>query len=106
MRGFILMKSLIEEFSCGAYVFEKGDTLDGVAEKFNTTRQVIICDNNLTSPPFLGQAVFIRRSESVITVGAADDIDGICRKYGAQKDEIYRLNKVNFIYPFMRLIVK
>ena len=100
------MKSLIDLFNCGVYVFEKGDTLRAVAKKFNTTPQVIVCDNNLTYPPKSGQAVYIRRSEVVITLGAEADISTVCRKYGVSEEEIYRINKINYVYPFMRLIVK
>lgn len=100
------MKNLIEEQNSGVYVFERGDTLKGVAEKFNTTIQVIICDNFLTTPPVVGQSVYIKRSEKVITVGVEDDIEDICRVYGKQKEEVFRENKVYFIYPYMRLIVK
>lgn len=100
------MESLIERFRGGVYVFEKGDTLKSVAEKFNTTERVIICDNNLTAPPVAGQAAYIAPGEKVIVTGVEDDILSVCKNYGVSENEIYRLNKTDYIYPLMRLIVK
>lgn len=99
------MESLIKRFGGGVYLFEKGDTLKSVAEKFNTTEHVIVSDNNLTAPPVAGQAVYITVFKKVIVTGVEDDILSICKNYGVSESEIYRLNKINYLYPFMRLII-
>ena len=82
------------------YTVLRGDTLYGIAKKFNTSVQSIKELNNLTtSDIYIGQKLNIKKDEDsepleciVYTVKKGDNLYSIAKKYNTTVDEIKRYN--------------
>ena len=93
------------------YVVKKGDTLIGIAKKYNTTYQELAKYNNIKNPNkiYVGQIIKIPTSESIkpttYIVKKGDTLSSIAKKYNTTWQKIYDKNKniignnPNKIYP-------
>ena len=92
------------------YVVKKGDTLYGIAQKYNTTVNDLMNNNNLTSS-FLqvGQVLKIPTAMPLgtYTVVAGDTLYSIAKRYNLTVDELKKLNNLtnNLLYIGQELIV-
>lgn len=84
----------------GTYKVQKGDTLFGIASKYNTTVDKIKQLNNLTSNTlFIGQELKVPSEENTEEYAIYEVIKGdslwlIAKKYGITVDELIRLNNL------------
>lgn len=99
-QGFIYPPVDFEEKSNAGYttyVVKKGDTLSGIANKYNTTYQELAKYNNISNPNIIqvGQVIKIP-SNNVITytVKAGDTLSGIANKYGTTYQKIAKDNNI------------
>lgn len=97
------------------YTVKQGDSIYSIAKKFNTTPEIIIDINNLTSPLLtIGQQLIISNSSyipstsikecfgtaytppsyEIYTVKKGDNLYSIAKKYGTTVDEIKSLNNL------------
>lgn len=102
------------------YTVKAGDTLSGIAAKFNTTYQKIASDNGISNPNLIypGQVLKINGgvapsnntpNETVYIVKSGDTLSGIASKYGTTYQKIAKDNNIsnpNVIYPGQKLIIK
>ena len=88
----------------GIYFCSSSDTLDGLANKFSTSKELIVKDNNLSGEISRGDALYVKSYKTVYVVDVADTPESAAKKLNLTVDEMYRLNRVNYIYPFMRLV--
>ncbi len=96
--GQILQIPSNEEMPFTNYVVVRGDTLYGIARRFNTTVDAIIRTNNLQSTILeIGQVLRIPIDEPFITytVRSGDTLYSIARNYNTTVDELKRLNNLN-----------
>lgn len=81
-----------------AYTVKKGDTLDGIAKKFNVSKNTIISSNaDLTGKDLLkvGQTLAILPIKGVAhTVKKGDTLESIAKKYSADKADIAEYNSI------------
>lgn len=101
-------------------VIKRGDTLSGLARRYNTTVQELVNLNNIQNPNLIyaGQTLRIpynknsnnsQTAEIVYIVKKGDYLGKIARAYNTTVSEIARINNisnVNLIYPGQRLIIK
>lgn len=96
------------------YIVQKGDTLYGIAKKYNTSVQAIKNDNNLQNDRlYIGQSLKINTSGKepleciVYTVKKGDTLYSIAKKYNTTVDEIKSYNnlKNNFLDIGDRIII-
>ncbi len=76
------------------YVVKQGDTLYGIANKFNTTVEKIVSDNELTHPNELvvGQTIVILRNDVNYTVKQGDTLYKIATQFGITLDALLSAN--------------
>lgn len=89
----------------GVYYVEEGDTLDSIAKKFTTSKRLIVLDNNLTSDILVGDALYIKRHKKVYVVGVEDTPEVVAKNLGVTVEEIFKINKTNFLFPFMEVVI-
>ena len=95
------------------YTIEPGDTLYGIARKFNTTVDILLKFNPLPNPNLIypGRVLLIAESppEAIIyTVQPGDTLYSIARRYGTFINNLVRFNYLtnpNLIYPGQQLVV-
>ncbi|MBR1386724.1 MAG: LysM peptidoglycan-binding domain-containing protein [Bacilli bacterium] len=97
------------------YIVEKGDTLYGIAKKFNTSVQKIKELNNLsTNNISIGQSLKVLENSDkepmeciVYTVKKGDSLYAIAKKYNTTVDEIKRYNnlKTNLLNIGDRIVI-
>jgi LysM repeat protein len=100
------LKCFINYRSEGLYIVEKGDTLNSIALKFNTTKNMLILDNHLTEEVKEKDYLYIRRYKTVYSVEACDTLDSLANKFNMTKEEILRINRINYIYPTLKIIIE
>jgi len=97
------------------YTVKAGDTLSGIAKKYNTTYQQIAKDNNISNPDkiYVGQVIKISNTKATTsityTVKAGDTLSEIAKKYGTTVNKIVKDNNIsnpNLIYPNQKLVIK
>jgi len=80
------------------YVVQKGDTLYGIAQKFNTTVNSIVLSNNLKNNNlFIGQKLIIPNNDNEIihTVQKGESLYNIAKKYNVSVDQIKKKNNLS-----------
>ena len=99
----LLLSGTTEENIINTYTVKKGDTLYGVASKYNLTIDELKSLNNLVSNTLsVGQTLKIRKSESdyiteeydFYTVKEGDTLFSIANKYNTTPDKIRELNNL------------
>ena len=99
----LLLPGITEENIVNTYTVKKGDTLYGIASKYNLTAEELKKLNNLTSNTLsIGQTLKIRKSESdfitedydFYTVKEGDTLFSIANKYDTTPDKIKSLNNL------------
>ena len=88
----------------GIYYVIDGETLDDIALKFNTSKHLIITDNNLTGEVKSGDCLYVKRYKTTLVVGVEDTPYSVAKKLGISVEEMYKINKTNYIYPFMVVV--
>lgn len=107
----------VEEIPSNVYVVKSGDTLSGIAQKFNTSVSVLTKLNNIVNPNliFPGDKIKLPTSEKPVedkpqvspkdqtyTVKSGDTLWGIAQKFGTTVKKIIEDNDIenpNLIYP-------
>ena len=99
------------------YVVLKGDTLSCIAERFNTTYQLIAKYNNISNPNLIhiGQIIKIPINKNLnvtyYVVQRGDNLVNIAARYNTNWKTIYEKNKdiigddPNLIYPGQKLAI-
>lgn len=99
------------------YEVVKGDTLSSIAERFNTTYQMLAQYNNISNPDliYVGQVIRIPENKNVsdiyYIVQSGDTLVDIASRYNTEWKIIYEKNKniigtdPNIIYPGQKLII-
>lgn len=86
------------------YEIQSGDTLSEIAEKFNTTVDMLVLLNNIDNPDLIYAGDFIKipnTKEEYYTIQSGDTLSEIAEKYNTTVDELVRLNNIenpNLIY--------
>ena len=107
----------LPERSESVYIVKRGDTLSGIASKYNTTYQALASYNGINNPNliYVGQVVKIpncstnNSSEVKYVVKKGDTLSGIASKYNTTYQKIASDNGIsnpNLIYPGQVLIIK
>lgn len=95
------------------YQIENGDTLDTIASKVGTTKQILltingITDTNLIPGNFIVIPMNVNLPFTTYTVKKGDNIYDIAKRYDVDYEtllEINGLNKDDYIYPNQELII-
>lgn len=76
------------------HVVTPGETLTGIAERYNAPLNNFLADNglSLSSKAVVGQALLILEPETVHTVTAGNTLSGIAASYGVTINELLRNN--------------
>lgn len=102
------------------YTVVAGDTLSGIAKKYNTTYIKLAEYNNIQNPDliFIGQKIIIpsyttiNNNYIIYTVRKGDNLSSIAAKYNTTWQKIYSDNKnvignnPNLIYPNQKIIIR
>lgn len=99
------LRYCIDVLNEGLYVVEEGDTLKSIANKFKTTKNLIIIDNYLTTDVKKGDYLYIKKYNRIYTVEPSDSVESISIKFNVKKEEILRVNKINYIYPTQEIVI-
>jgi len=97
----------------GTYTVVGGDTLSGIAQRYNTTWQALQAMNGLANPnlinvgqvlkvPGSGAAAPAPSPQKTYTVQSGDSLSGIAAKFGTSWQRLQQLNAIpnaNLIYP-------
>ncbi len=100
------LKLIIDVLSEFYYVCEEGDTLKKIANKFKTTKNLIIKDNYLSNEVKSGDVIFIKKYEVIYEVEPSDSLLKIAEKFNLASEEILMVNKINYIYPTQKIVIK
>lgn len=95
---------VIEKNGRGVYRVEEGDTLESLALKYSTTKEILIRDNNLDGEVINGDVLYIRTFKKVYTVGVLDTPYIVAKKLNVTIEKLYDLNGVDYLYPYQRII--
>jgi LysM repeat protein len=98
------------------YVVKRGDTLSGIARRYNVSLAALVIVNNLRDANriFVGQTIILRvggtppaTGEVVYVVVRGDSLSRIARRYGVTVAQIKAWNslKTDLIYVGQRLVV-
>lgn len=96
---------IVDVLNEGLYIVEEGDTLNGIASKFNTTKNLIIIDNHLTTEVIKGDYLYIKKYNRIYTVEPSDSLESISVKFNLTKEEILRVNKIKYVYPTQKIVI-
>lgn len=98
------------------YTVKSGDTLSGIASKYNTTYQVLANYNGISNPDKIsvGQVIKIPSSNTTsnieyYTVKSGDNLSSIAKRYGTTVSQLQKWNNisnVNLIYIGQKLRIK
>ncbi len=102
------------------YIVQLGDTLSGIAQKYNTTYKVLASINNISNPNLIypGQKIILPTgspsiggntgNSSYYIVKSGDTLSGIAQKYGTTTKVLASINNIsnpNLIYPGQKIIL-
>lgn len=94
----LLIPTKESEATTNEYIVQKGDTLYGIANKFNTTVDNLKSINNLTTDSLsIGQVLKLpstTASTNTYTVKSGDTLYGIANKYNTTVDTLKSLNNL------------
>lgn len=83
------------------YRVEENDTLEKIALKFNCPPSVIIAENNLTEKINFGDLLAINTQFTrLYRISPSDDIDYLTELSGAKTEELLKINRVSYFYPW------
>lgn len=96
--------------SSGTYTVVRGDTLSGIAQRFNTTYQTLAALNGIADPNKINVGQVIKlpgaapapSASQTYTVKSGDTLSGIAAKYNTSWQRLQQLNGIpdaNKIYP-------
>lgn len=103
------------------YTVQSGDTLSGIAEKYNTTYQVLASINGISNPNLIypGQKIVLpsgsssskgnASSSSYYTVKSGDTLSAIAQRFDTTTSTLVKLNNIsnpNLIYPGQVIKIK
>lgn len=99
------------------YIVKKGDTLSGIAKKYNTTYQKLAKDNNIENPNLIypNQKLKIytnvsqETNETIYIVKSGDCLCNIAKKFNTTVNKIAsdnNIKNINLIYVGQKLIIK
>ncbi len=88
----------------GIYYCQEGDTLDGICEIFSTSKNIIVKDNFLTKDIERGDFLYIKIYKKVYTVKVGDTPFSVANALGVSVDEMFQINRINYVYPFMKVV--
>ena len=96
------------------YIVKLGDTLSGIASKYDTTYQKLAEYNNIKNPNiiYVGQAIKIPTTENIpvtYTIKKGDTLSGIAKKYNTTVEKLVELNNIkdpNKIYTGDKIRIK
>lgn len=96
-----------EDFSdTFVYRFERGDTLDKIADKFHTTPCNIIALNSLEEPPKEGEYLLIEKIDGrEYRVRPTDDLYSLCNRNDEFFSRVKTKNRTDTIYVGMKIII-
>ena len=88
------------------YKTERGDDLDSIAEKFGTTKRIIVADNLLSEEPRLGETLIVEKPEGrAYIVKPFDTIESLSGGNKKRELEILKNNKTDFIYVGQKIYI-
>ena len=73
-------------------------------EPIINSKHLIITDNNLMGEVKSGDCLYIKRYKTTLVVGVEDTPSSVAKKLGISVEEMYKINKTNYIYPFMVVV--
>lgn len=88
----------------GIYTVQQGDTLDSLAIRFSTPKDLIVKDNFLSSDIEVGDRLYIKRYKKVYVVAVGDTPELVAKRLNLTVDELFRINKINYVYPYMQVV--
>ena len=88
------------------YKTERGDNLDSIAEKFGTTKRIIVADNLLSEEPRLGETLIVEKPEGrAYIVKPFDTLESISGGDKKRELEMLKNNKTDFIYVGQKIYI-
>ena len=88
------------------YKVEHGETLKEIAEKFNTTRQILIVDNCLGEEPNEGDILYVAvPNGKEYIVKPFDSLESLSDGDKSKEREIIKRNKVDYIYVGQKIYI-
>ena len=97
--------SVIAELKCGIYFTDKTETLYDVENKFNVPSRLIAIENGLTSLNVEKRALFVKNYLKTYVIKPTDTIKNLQEKFGVSIENLYKINKVNYLYPGQKIIL-
>lgn len=79
------------------YVVQPGDTISGIASRYDISISTVLWANNMTARSLIkpGQTLTILPTDGILhKVAKGETIGGIAKKYGISSDDILRANRV------------
>ena len=111
LTQYDVIETLEESKKETVYIVQSGDTLSGIAKKYNTTYLKLAQENNISNPNLIypGQKIKISSLETVYIVQSGDTLSGIAKKYNTTYLKLAQDNNIsnpNLIYPGQRIVIK
>ena len=88
------------------YMVEAGDTIKSIADKFNTTQQVLIVTNDLESDVKVGEYIIVEKVEGdLYIVKPNDTLEDIAKNDQERIIAIKKRNKIDKIYVGQKIYI-
>ena len=95
----IMLKKVYDDKKRFVYKVQKGETLRTIAQKFKTTKELIININSLTKEILEGEYIVVEIIEGQeYIVEPYDTIESIAQKFSVSAQNIMIKNKIDFIF--------
>lgn len=95
----IMLKKVYDDKKRFVYKVQKGETLRTIAQKFKTTKELIININSLTKEILEGEYIVVEIIEGhEYIVEPYDTIESIAQKFSVSAQNIMIKNKIDFIF--------